>query len=165
MKKLVPLLLAIAFTLVALPCAADSVPLLAGKTIDAGEVTVSDDGENLTVTYTTNDPWVLIETHLYVSKKEPLKSAPGRFPFKGEGSEYIISLEELGAEAGDILYIAAHAELMNPDVIVEEIVDDSGQVIETIYWEETGWAEGDNQIPPSKNWAMYFSYTIPVAGE
>lgn len=65
---------------------AECVDLIAGKHIDVGEVCVSDDGTDMTVTYSTTDGWRLLETHLHVGdevddvphtrKGNPI---PGRF--------------------------------------------------------------------------------------
>src|SRR3954454_24628223 len=41
--------------------------LFAGQTLDAGTVTVSNNVAHLTVTYTTNAPWVLSDAHLEVA--------------------------------------------------------------------------------------------------
>jgi len=102
--------------------------------------------------------------HLYVSTRPPRKSAPGRFPYKHENLDgatidvYRIPLSEFEAECGETLYFAAHTEQ-------RKILgfDDKGKAI---YQEETGWAfDGDDpRIPPGKNWARYFSVTIPCGG-
>ncbi|GAI71767.1 unnamed protein product, partial [marine sediment metagenome] len=56
--------------------------LIAGQHTIAGSVTVSNDGENLFVTYKTSDGWLMNATHLYVDTVEPTISAPGKFPHK-----------------------------------------------------------------------------------
>lgn len=138
--------------------------LWAGQHINSGTVTVAIEGEDLVVTYETKDGWELLETHLYVSTRPPRKSAPGRFPYKHENLDgatidvYRIPLSEFEAECGETLYFAAHTEqrkLLG--------FDDKGKAI---YQEETGWAfDGDDpRIPPGKNWARYFSVTIPCGG-
>lgn len=123
--------------------------LWAGKHYNAGTVTVEVQNGNLIVTYQTSGAWVLIETHLYASKDEPTKSAPGKFPYKHENlggvtsDQYIIPLSDLSAGSGDIIYIAAHA------------------VVQNLCWcvEETGWAYGCFDF--GKGWAMYGDETIP----
>jgi len=163
MKKLVSLLVATCFALVLLSTAAFAldVDLIAdggsvSTAIDVGDLTVVHDATSLTVTYSIDSPWVLVDTntHLYVGTTPPTKSAPGRFPYKEEGDTYIILFSEIGANPGDTIYIAAQAEVENPD----ELVWDPGT--ETMVpREETAWAQGD-EIRPGKNWAMYFEYVL-----
>lgn len=50
--------------------AAECVALIAGQSMDVGEVCVSDDGSDVTVEYTTDDGWQLVETHLHVADEE-----------------------------------------------------------------------------------------------
>ena len=127
--------------------------LIAGQHTVAGSITVSNDDENLFVTYETVDNWLINETHLYVGTTIPTNSAPGKFPYKHEElggittDTYVIPMEDLGVVPCDIIYIAAHAELVKGET------------------EETGWAEGV-KIRPGKNWAMYFEYiTLPCGSE
>jgi len=59
-----------------------STDLLAGQTIDVGDVEVWNDGTNLYVTYEITEPdWIITATHLYVGKNPPPTSAPGQFPY------------------------------------------------------------------------------------
>lgn len=126
--------------------------LVAGKNMDAGDVVVGISGTDLCVFYDAAPGWYLYETHLYVGTVKPNKSAPGKFPYKHEylgGTEtdqFCIPLAEIGAGCGDTVYIAAHA-------VVAHSVD-----CECV--EETAWACGC-PIRPGKNWAMYFTITIP----
>ena len=125
--------------------------------------------------------WELLETHLYVGWTNPavdLNSAPGQFPYCEEHDPavftftYIISMEEINsyelkggkkwvvdedAEPGDVIYIAAQAEIGKIDLATGEPVLDP---ITDLQIEETAWAEGD-PIRPDKNWAMYFEFEIP----
>jgi len=57
------------------------VNLWAGKDTDVGGVEIWNDGTTLHVTYSTDDGWVLTETHLYVGSNEPPTNAPGQFPY------------------------------------------------------------------------------------
>ncbi len=129
----------------AITSSAMDVTLYAGQTINVGNLNVVVSGGNLVVTYAIDAPWVLVETHLYVGTSPPAKSAPGQFPYGPGGAVYTISLTELNAELGDILYIAAHAVVTNT-------------------CEETAWArrcfnyDWDFRIPPGKNWASYFEF-------
>lgn len=87
----------------------------AGQHTDIGEVLVCDDGTDLVVTYDATYGAVLDATHLYASTSEPRRGAPGRFPYKTESlgaqsETWTIPLSDLGAGAGDTLYLAAHAD-------------------------------------------------------
>ena len=131
--------------------------------IPVGYLTVAVVGDNLEVTYFITDPeWELLGTHLYVGTVAPTKSAPGRFPYGPEDAVdgvYTIPLADLEAEAGDTLYIAAHAEIGKIDEYGDPVLDDPDPEIgEQI--EETTWALGDECIPPCKNWAMYFEFEV-----
>ncbi|MCG2790539.1 MAG: carboxypeptidase-like regulatory domain-containing protein, partial [Actinomycetia bacterium] len=125
--------------------------LIAGQHTVAGSITVSNDGENLFVTYETVDNWLINETHLYVGTTIPANSAPGKFPYKREElggvttDTYAIPLDDLRVGPCNTIYIAAHAELVNGET------------------KETGWAKGV-KIEPGKNWAMYFNYQIWPCG-
>ena len=150
MRKILVLITIFALTIVTISSvAADThqisegspatVTLWAGQTIDAGDVTIATQGGNLIVSYQTSDGWGLKETHLYLGKDVPTKSAPGKFDFSMEGlggvdfCSYTVSLSDLEIESGDIFYVAAHAAL-------------SGG--------ESAWAEGD-LIREHANWATY----------
>ena len=127
------------------------VTLFADQDIDVGTLTVAVSGTDLVVTYNITFPWVLGETHLYVGTVAPTKSAPGRFPYGPEyavDGVYTIPLADFGGAT--ILYIAAQAEVENPEEI---------DPVTLLLREETTWAYGENQIPPGKNWAMYFTFT------
>jgi len=130
--------------------AQDFVPLLADQDVDVGTLTVEVIGTDLVVTYAITAPWVLGETHLYVGDSAPTKSAPGRFPYGPEDvveeGKYVIDLEDFTGT----LYIAAQAEVTNPD----EIDPDT-----ELPREESVWADGI-QIRPDKNWAMYFEFVV-----
>ena len=124
--------------------------------------------------------WELLETHLYVGWTNPaedLNSAPGQFPYSEEHESavftftYIIPISEIDsyklkggkkwvvdeeAVPGDVIYIAAQAEIGMIDEDGEPVLDDPDPEIgEQI--EETAWAQGD-PIRPDKNWAMYFEF-------
>jgi hypothetical protein len=128
---------------------------MAGQHIEAGTIRVSNDEENLYVTYTTTDEWQLSETHLAVAKtlsgipQNKNNMIPGQFPYKAYHNptvstwKYTISLSSLNVAAGQTLYIAAHA-------VVEKLEDD-------IFMEETAWGEGYRF---GKSWGMYFEYIV-----
>ena len=167
MKKFIVILMVLLMIAgFAITSSAMVVPLLAGKDINVGTLTVEIDfNGDLVVTYAITDPeWELLETHLYVGENPPEKSAPGRFPYGPEDAveegKYVIDLEE---GFTGTLYIAAQAEVQKP------IVDESGVPIldgdgNPTYQEETAWAIGEESIciPPCKNWAMYFTFVVEL---
>ena len=132
----------------AITSSADDFTLYADQIIDVGTLTVEVIGTNLVVTYNITSPWVLGETHLYVGTSIPKKSAPGRFPYGPEDvveeGKYVIDLGDFT----DTLYIAAQAEVTNPEEI---------DPFTELPREETAWAEGV-PIRSGKNWATYFDY-------
>ena len=141
------------------PCGeVTAVTLYAGQTIDAGTVTVANDGTSLCVTYATTGDWRLTETHLHIGL------VLGDIPQTGSGNpkvgkfrwahdldpsattdEYCFLLSELGYTAGAQLLVAAHA-------VVERIVD--GVPVQN----ETGW--GDGLDFPGANWATYMVHEV-----
>lgn len=132
--------------------------LVAGGDQVVGNVTVTNDGENISVTYTTTDGWLLNETHLHIAtsydgipqtkKENPI---PGQFEYSEEHEcittiTYVVPLDGLSGE----VYIAAHAavQLAGVDLITGE---------PTIEY-ESAW--GNDQDFNGRNWAMYSTYTI-----
>jgi uncharacterized repeat protein (TIGR01451 family) len=91
----------------------------AGQNFEAGTVSVSNDGENLYVTFATSGGWTMSLTHLYVGTTPPASYAPGTFPYQTAHDPavtsytYTIALSDIPAEPGDTIYIAAHAEVSN----------------------------------------------------
>lgn len=122
-----------------------STNLIAGQHYVAGSVTIDIDGDNLIITYATNEDWTIGITHLHIGNCEedwvPLTGSGnpriGHFeytePYSSSATEvvYVISLEGIG----DTFCFAAHAEVKGP----------SGG--------ETAWAEGIQFS--GKSWAMY----------
>ena len=92
-----------------------STDLVAGQHEVVGTVTVTDDGQDVTVTYDIDADDVFIsEWHLYVDGDAPKKHSPGRFPYGEEGTfdtsvSQTVSLSDLGLSGGDSVYVAAHA--------------------------------------------------------
>ena len=178
-------LFAVASLMLVIPAIAGefSVDLIAGARsahggTDVGDVTVSDsalanpDGVSVDVTlvvkFSAQDLWLLAETHLAVAEtlEEIPQSGggnprPGKFEYKWEAEttndvvgsyEYpAIALE--GLEPGATVYIAAHAAV----VTLGEDADGDGypDVIE----DESAWGKGEDFS--GRNWAMYFTYTVP----
>jgi hypothetical protein len=134
--------------------------LIAGQSIDAGDIMVWNDETDLYVKYKTDNGWMLTETHLEVEVSvEDLaqtgSGSPkiGKFDYKSTHDPpvtehtYVIPLDSWGP--GTTLYLAAHA-------VVVKKMDDGG------WQEETGWGEGDDF---DKSWAMYFSYEVQDDGK
>lgn len=128
------------------------VDLMAGQHIYVGAVTVSNDYENIYVTYQTVGDWYLRETHLdiaatYEDFPTTKKGNPkvGNFGYKASHNPpvqmftYTVPLGDFGE--GDTIFFAAHAVV-------------SSQT----YGTETGWA-GCVDFP-GKNWATYCSHKI-----
>jgi hypothetical protein len=141
----------------------DCKDLIAGQTIDAGDVCLEVVGENLVVTYTTTGGWELMEAHFWLGTStsympQTKKGNPkiGNFPYQsgditGQTSyAFTIPLEDLGGsnyaeDLCDVTYFAAaHAAVRK--------ADGSGG-----YQTETGWASGDPNVPQG-SWAMYFNF-------
>lgn len=122
-------------------------PLMAGQSIDAGEVVVSNDGDYLYINFVVDDPWILVESHVAVSLTLdgiPLNKSGnpkiGLFPY-ADGA--VIDLSQFG-ECGTELFIAAHAVV---------------KMWDGFQWQtQTGWGQGSGF--DGNSWAMYFNYTI-----
>lgn len=135
-------------------------------------VDVNDSDDYLKITYIlTNPNWTLNETHLDV------QSDPDDFPMTKNGNPkvghfayqndthqgetsytYIIYGEW---DAGDTLYVAAHAEVSTLETETEEILNDDGTTttITTEYYVyETAWGNGEGF--PGNNWAMYYAVNL-----
>jgi hypothetical protein len=120
--------------------------LLAGQTIDSGTITVTIVDGNIVVTYTTDENWVIDETHLFVGDLNNLpingggNPRIGHFPFAGTHTNGTteVSYTTLGLIEGECVYVAAHAVVRNTV---------AGQT-------ETAWGNGE---PIGGNsWAMMF---------
>ncbi len=108
---------------------AECVDLIAGQSMDVGEVCVSDDGDTMTVEYTTDDGWQLVETHLHVAGEEAdipqnRKGNPkiGHFEHSDphawtDAYSYTFPLPDSGGD--DEWAIAAHAVVEKVDTSVE----------------------------------------------
>jgi len=116
------------------------------KSVDAGTLTYSMDGLNITVTYSANTGWGISETHVWVGND--LENMPaagngapknGRFPYSNHHDpavtefKYTIPLEDVGIAPGDDVYIVAHA-------VVGEFKGGSLRKTETAY---AGDGKGD----------------------
>jgi hypothetical protein len=123
-----------------------TVTMLAGQTINSGSVSVTNDGTNLFVTYTSINGWQIAEIQLYVGEyaNAPQNNGgnpiPGRFPYKQSFSPYVTSYTQTIPLSGlpDCFVVAAHS------------VVKSGTTF------QTGWGQGTQF--PGNNWGMYFDY-------
>ena len=121
-----------------------TVNLIAGQNHIGGTVTVDVEGDNLIITYTTNDEWTLDVTHLSITNCEE-----GGFPSTNSGNpkignfEYSSNHEDAVTEVTYIINLndvtdefcfAAHAEVSGPT-------------------QETAWAEGSDF--GGNSWAMF----------
>ena len=103
---------------------AQTYQLYAGQTINAGTLTVDNDGTNLYVTYTTTSPNYFNTLHLWVGKDLAMlptnnggNPVIGQFPYSfnvngGTTHTFTIPLANIGggAECEDAIYVVAHAE-------------------------------------------------------
>lgn len=138
-------------------CPPTAVTLVAGQTINSGQVTVSNDANYIYVTYETANGYTLTQTHLYVGAcnaipvNNPGNPLPGQFPYKGTHSNitsytYQIPISVMnGATCG---CVAAHA--------VVQKLNSSGQVID----QQTGWGDGIRINLTGGNWGMKFDYCV-----
>jgi hypothetical protein len=136
-------------------CAPTVVSLLAGQTIAAGTVSVTNDAQYIYVTYTAANGYYLKQTHLYVGNcaaipvNNPGNPIPGQFPYNSTHnniSTYTYQVPIAAIAAGSCGCIAAHS------VVVK--LNASGQVIE----QQTGWGNGTQINSGSGNWGMKFDY-------
>lgn len=135
--------------------------LWAGQTINAGTVTVSNDEDNLYVTYTTQNGWVLTEVHLYVLDAEPTQRlTPGQAPYKStlmNATTYTFTVPLTGATCGETTkWLQAHAAVVK--------LDSSGNVVDS----QTAYG-GTITKPDKGSWYGNIAYTIqccePNGGE
>jgi hypothetical protein len=146
----------------------DSVSLCAGQNTVAGTVEVWNDGDNLYVQYNTSGDWKLAVTHLavacgeiYIPQNKKGNPKIGHFPYSTYHNPfvafytYVIPLDgdDLSAcsEAGDMVFIAAHSEVVQPIDECTETVWQIGDV--EVENESTGWLE---------NYADEFNWGVPA---
>jgi len=131
--------------------------LYAGRTIDAGDVSVSNTATELIVGLDVGTSWTIDLVHLYAGTG-PVPTNPGgnvalgRFPYGTDpnppaaGVELRVPLSELGVTCGDTIVVAVHADLRGTD----------GRG-------EGAWAFGDPFT--GRQWGWSFSYVICCAPE
>lgn len=136
-------------------CADVTVDLIAGQDEVIGTITVSEDGDDIEVTYSLDSGWSMTESHLHLATDcgdipQTGSGNPkvGRFEFSRDYDPavrmdtYVVDQAAQGFVDDDELCIAAHAA----------VVSDSGD-------EETAWGEGE-RFTERGNWAMHFSYEV-----
>jgi hypothetical protein len=114
-------------------CRETAFELIAGQTINTGNVIVANDIENLYVTYRSGNGWKIKEIHLYAGSIEnvPVNSqsvpVPGHFPIK----------ESFNPEVGTVTFEIPLAELPQcPYILAHAVVVKDGR-------EETAWGKGE----------------------
>ena len=136
-------------------CTPTEVTLIAGQTMDAGTVNVSNDANYIYVTYTTTNGWVLTQTHLYVGDcalipvNNPGNPIPGQFPYVSSHNNvttYTYQIPISAIPSGACGCIAAHA--------VVKQYNSSNQLINT----QTAWGNGVRINLSGGNWGMKFDY-------
>jgi hypothetical protein len=166
MNRSIRLLLAllVCISAAAVPAAAQQcgsstvVTLFGGQTIDTGTVTISNDISSVTVTYTTNDPWVITAVHLAVSdslagipQNRNHNPLPGHFPINTTYNPpvntvtFVIPVDNL--TPFETLYIGAQAEVQAPG---------------SQFGGQTAW--GDGTRFGGHNWATYIAYQVQPCG-
>ncbi len=136
-------------------CTPTEVTLIAGQTMNAGWVTVTNDADFIYVTYTTTNDWVLTQTHLYVGDcalipvNNPGNPIPGQFPYSGTHNNltaYTYQVPISLIPPGSCGCIAAHS--------VVKQYNSSNQVIN----QQTAWGNGVRINLTGGNWGMKFDH-------
>jgi len=129
-----------------------TVAFLAGQHIDVGDIIISNDDNNLYITYDLEGGnWWLKETHLFVGNYDAIpfngggNPKIGHFPYHGDHGQtqnyvFTIPLDKLE----DCFEIIAHAEVVQIE---------GGQTIGS----ETAFGIGDGEFPGSR-WGWYISH-------
>lgn len=138
------------------------VDLLAGKSIDVGDVLVWNDEDYLYVKYETTGDWYITEVHLHVAtylKEIPQSNGnpvPGKFTYGEKGlwtQEYEFDPIALNSwNPGTELYIAAHAKVMDVScyntAILYGLERSNGKIYEIDVLTGTSTEIYDNEPPP-----------------
>lgn len=144
--------------------------LIAGQSIDAGDVCVTVEGSEMLVTITTTGGWEMTEAHLWTGTSisampQTKQGAPkiGNFPYNsgnitGSTSQtFSVPLATFGLTGDEIscdpvtFYVAAHAAVQL----------DKG---DGTYQTETGWGAGSRFVERG-TWATYFSSGLTCSDE
>ncbi len=92
--------------------------LIAGQYSDIGSVVISDDAENIYVTYTTEGDWLLDQVHVYVysdvSQLPANRPAPGQAPYKAENlgvQEFVVVIAKADLARSCPVIVVPHASV------------------------------------------------------
>lgn len=148
-------------------CTDKIVDLIAGQDEVIGSVTVTNDDDEITVTYSLAGDWYMTESHLHfamdcddIPQTGSGNPQVGRFEFSRnydpatQNDTYVASLDAQGFEEEDLICIAAHAAVFEDE-------DDDG-VFDSGEREETAWGDGA-RFTERGNWATHFEYEICAA--
>ena len=133
--------------------------------IDVGMVMVHDTGGSITVTYTRDVPWLIVETHTDLDLSSDCSGVPqtrsgnpkvGKFdmqtPFTLPGDTSVVETFTDNFAGGSTVCVAAHAV----------VYDDTGADTDQEKFdatEETAWGDGDGPGEfVGRNWATYFTF-------
>lgn len=122
-----------------------SVNLIAGQNHIAGSVIVSSDGDNLIITYLTNDDWTIDLTHMSIGDCEEQW-----VPTTGSGNPKVGKFEHTEPHSADINEVVYMISL---DAITEAYCFAAHAEVQGPTGGETAWAEGTDF--DGNNWAMY----------
>lgn len=139
-------------------CADVVVNLIAGQHDVIGTATVSEDRDEITVTYDLQDGWRMTESHLHLAADcedipQTRRGNPKvcRFDYARaydpavQTDTYVVDQTDHGF-GDDELCIAAHAAVV-------ELDDDN------VVRNETAWGDG-TRFTERGNWAMHFAYEV-----
>ncbi|MCT4637660.1 MAG: hypothetical protein N4A72_08115 [Bacteroidales bacterium] len=131
--------------------------IFGGQTIPVGNLSVTNDEQNLYVTFNFTGDWYMGVTHLYVGTLQNLPTnnantpIPGQFPYNVMHNPYVQTYTYIIplASLPDCYIIAAHAEAHK--------LDDMGNPIQS----ETAWSFGV-EFPNTNRWGWYSPYCTQV---
>ena len=118
--------------------------LIAGQHHIAGTVTVENDGENLIITYTTNEDWTIDLTHMSIGDCEQ------SIPTTGSGNPKVGHFEHTephSADTNQVIY------MVSLDIVPENYCFAAHAEVHGPTGGETAWAEGPGF--DGNSWAMY----------
>lgn len=136
-------------------CPPTEATLVAGRTIPAGVLSVTNDAEFAYVTYTADSGWSITQTHLYVGEWALIpvsgggNARPGQFPYAGSHefvSEVTYQVPMSVFTNNFCLSVAAHA------VVVRR--DENNNIVQR----ESAWGNGTRINPNGGAWGMAFNY-------
>lgn len=133
-------------------------PIWAGQNVNAGSLIITNDAQNLYVTYSLTNGWLLNATHLHIAsnlagipKNRQGIPIPGQFAYSNTFDPrvteytYQFSLASLNLTYGSNIVVAAHAEVVKP------LSDNTLQ-------KETAWGGANPGGGP--RWWHYANFTV-----